>query len=149
MSKGKGKLGSAATDRHTLSTRAGLTFPVARVRKLMRDGKFARRISPSSAVAVAAILEYMVCELAQVSGDAVKQNSMHKLTPRAVELGIRSDDEFARYLANVSIARSGVVGALTAKKAKSGKSSKKSAKTSKTRNDYDDVSEEGIESQLY
>ena len=43
--------------------KTGLIFPVGRIGSMLRRGRYAKRVSPSSAVYMAAVLEYLTAEL--------------------------------------------------------------------------------------
>ena len=45
------------------STKAGLTFPVGRVARFLRTGKFASRLGAGAPVYLAAVLEYLTAEV--------------------------------------------------------------------------------------
>jgi histone H2A len=58
----------------TRSSRAGLQFPVGRMHRLLRKGKYANRIGTGSAVYVAAVLEYLTAEILELAGNAARDN---------------------------------------------------------------------------
>ncbi len=45
------------------SKKAGLTFPIGRVDRYLREGKYAERISDSASIYLAAVLEYLTAEI--------------------------------------------------------------------------------------
>jgi histone H2A len=111
------------------SARAGLVFPIGRIGTQLRKGRYAKRVSASAATYLAATLEYLTAELLELSAKAVASSSKSKrLTPRAITLAVRTDEDLGSLLSNVTISRGGVVPnlhrALTKKtKAASGKKS--------------------------
>ena len=106
--KGKKSLKSASLKR---SAKAGLIFPVGRIGSLLRGGRYAKRVSASSAVYVAAVLEYLTAELLELSGKAVGQQhgKSKRITPRAVTLAVRHDDDLGNLLKDVTLSRGGVI----------------------------------------
>lgn len=58
----------------TLSSRAGLQFPVGRVHRLLKKGNYSERISVGAAVYLAAIMEYMNAEVIELAGNAARDN---------------------------------------------------------------------------
>ena len=66
IGKAKGKSG-ARTSQVSRSARAGLTFPVGRISRMLKDGKYCQRIGATAPVCLAAVLEYIVAEILEVS----------------------------------------------------------------------------------
>ncbi|XP_037533439.1 late histone H2A.2.2 [Nematolebias whitei] len=91
------------------SARAELTFPVSRVHRLFRRGRYAKRTGPGAAVYLAAVLEYLCAELLEMAGKASKANKKRRITPRHILLAVKNDDEFSQLLAAVTIAEGGVL----------------------------------------
>jgi histone H2A len=116
------------------SKRAGLIFPVGRVASQLRKGRYAARVSSSAAVYAAAVLEYIVAEVLELSAKAVLQrNKGKRITPRALTLAVRHDADLGALLKDVTLSRGGVVPkvekGVESKKKKSG--SKKASATPK------------------
>ncbi|CAG8536013.1 349_t:CDS:2 [Ambispora gerdemannii] len=91
------------------SKKAGLTFPVGRLHRKLRTGKFRFRIASGSPVYLAAVLEYLVAEIVELAGNAARDNSRSRITPRHLQLAIRNDEELNKLLGNVTIAQGGVL----------------------------------------
>lgn len=68
----------------TRNARAGLTFPVGRISRFMREGRYACRQSANASVYMAAVLEYLVAELLDVSGNAARDDNRTHISPRHV-----------------------------------------------------------------
>ena len=72
--KGKGISGASTKDRQKAvaqSRRAGLTFPVGRIHKMMKENLLhGARVSGTGAVYVAAVLEYLCAEILHIAMDA-------------------------------------------------------------------------------
>ncbi|CAG58273.1 uncharacterized protein GVI51_C04169 [Nakaseomyces glabratus] len=110
MSGGKGgKAGSAAKASQTRSAKAGLTFPVGRVHRLLRRGNYAQRIGSGAPVYLTAVLEYLAAEILELAGNAARDNKKSRIIPRHLQLAIRNDDELNKLLGNVTIAQGGVL----------------------------------------
>ena len=67
------KRGAAAKKGGNRSAKAGLIFPVGRFGSLLRRGQYARRVGASSAVYLAAVVEYLVAELLELTVKAAAQ----------------------------------------------------------------------------
>ncbi|EMS59967.1 Histone H2A.1 [Triticum urartu] len=86
--------------------KAGIKFPISRVGRYLRQGRYARRVAALAPVFLAAVLEYLVAEVLEMAGNAAKDNKKKLITPRHLLLAIRNDNEL---LAGVTIAQAGVV----------------------------------------
>lgn len=107
---GRGK--KAATKTKTpvsRSNRAGLTFPVGRIHRLLRKGHYAQRVGTGAAVYLAAILEYLCAELLELAGNASRDNKKSRIAPRHILLAVKNDEELNKMLAGVTISDGGVM----------------------------------------
>jgi len=102
----KGKPATAKTSR---SRKAGLVFPVSRMARHMRQGRYSNRLSGSAPVYLAAVLEYLAAEVMELAGNAARDNNRSRIVPRHLQLAIRSDEELNRLLHSVTLAASGVI----------------------------------------
>ena len=122
---------AAATKAKSRSAKAGLIFPVGRIGSLLRRGQYARRVGASAAVYLAAVLEYLTAELAELSIKAAAQqkHKCKRINPRVLTLAIRHDDDLGSLLQNVTLSRGGVLPSVNKALAKKQKGSKKSTAT--------------------
>uniref|UniRef100_A0A8C2SN19 Histone H2A n=1 Tax=Coturnix japonica TaxID=93934 RepID=A0A8C2SN19_COTJA len=95
--------------RHSKSVLAGLQFPVGRVYRLLKRSHYAERISPGSAVYMAAVLEYLTAEILELAGNAARDNKKARILPRHIQLAVRNDDELSKLFSCVTIAQGGVM----------------------------------------
>jgi histone H2A len=120
-------------DRQTLSSKAQLLFPVARVLKKMKQGRYADRISTSSAVSVAAVLEYLTAEILEMSGDKCFNGGNrinNVIKPRHICLAVNEDEEMNMAIGkNVIIPMGGVIPFIHEELEKQSKRTKKKNKT--------------------
>jgi len=98
-----------ATAKTSRSRKAGLVFPVSRMARHMRQGRYSNRLSGSAPVYLAAVLEYLAAEVMELAGNAARDNNRSRIVPRHLQLAIRSDEELNRLLHNVTLAASGVI----------------------------------------
>ena len=105
MKGGRGGSKKKATSR---SAKAGLQFPVGRVHRHIKLGRYASRIGAGAPVYLAAVLEYMAAEVLELAGNACKDLKMKRITPRHLQLAIRGDEELDT-LIKATIAGGGVI----------------------------------------
>ncbi|NXP01747.1 H2AX protein, partial [Certhia brachydactyla] len=91
------------------SARACLQFPVGRVYRLLRAGKYADRIGSGAAIYLAAVLEYVTAEVLELAGNAARENKKTRILPRHIQLAVRNDDELNKLFACVTIPQGGVM----------------------------------------
>jgi histone H2A len=93
----------------TRSARAGLQFPVGRLARYLRDGRYAERIGAGAPVYMAAVLEYLAAEILELAGNAARDNKKSRIIPRHIQLAIRNDEELNKLLSDAIIASGGVL----------------------------------------
>eukprot|EP01090_Pellita_catalonica_P020487 TRINITY_DN7349_c0_g1_i1.p1 TRINITY_DN7349_c0_g1~~TRINITY_DN7349_c0_g1_i1.p1 ORF type:complete len:150 (-),score=23.85 TRINITY_DN7349_c0_g1_i1:45-452(-) len=93
----------------TRSVRAGLQFPVGRIHRHLKEGRYAARIGAGAPVYLAAVLEYLVAEILELAGNASRDNNRIRIIPRHIQLAVRNDEELNKLLQNVTIASGGVI----------------------------------------
>ena len=103
---GRGKTGHKAVSR---SARAGLQFPVGRIARYLKNGKYAERVGAGAPVYFAAVLEYLAAEVLELAGNAAKDNHRNRIIPRHIQLAVRNDEELANLMSNTVIVSSGVL----------------------------------------
>ena len=112
LGKGKGKSGrgkAVASGKSTRSNKAGLTFPVGRISRHLKEGKFADRVGTGAPIYMAAVLEYLAAEIMELAGNAAKDNKKTRIVPRHIQLAIRNDEELNTLLNDITIASGGVM----------------------------------------
>jgi histone H2A len=107
--KGKGKGGRGEKKSTSSSSKAGLQFPVGRIGRYLRQGKYATRMGAGAPVYLAAVLEYLTAEILELSGNAARDNKKSRIVPRHITLAVKNDEELNKLLGGVTIASGGVL----------------------------------------
>jgi len=105
---GRGK-GASAKKSVSRSAKAGLQFPVGRVHRYLKVGKYATRVGSGAPVYMAAVLEYLCAEVLELAGNASRDNKKTRIVPRHIQLAVRNDEELSKLLGSVTIAAGGVL----------------------------------------
>nr|CAG8607459.1 61_t:CDS:2 [Entrophospora candida]CAG8619792.1 2792_t:CDS:2 [Entrophospora candida] len=112
----KGSKGvSTGTTKTSKSLKAGifiilrLTFPVGRIGRLLRKGRYADRVGAGAPIYLAAVIEYLTAEVLELAGNAARDNKKQRIIPRHLQLAIRNDEELNILLRHVHISEGGVL----------------------------------------
>eukprot|EP00301_Raphidiophrys_heterophryoidea_P018927 c3919_g1_i1.p1 GENE.c3919_g1_i1~~c3919_g1_i1.p1 ORF type:complete len:245 (+),score=55.25 c3919_g1_i1:67-801(+) len=90
------------------SRRAGLVFPVGRLKTMMKA--FAKtRIGSGAPVYLAAVLEYISAEVLELSGNAARDNKKRRISARHIFLAVSNDEELMRLFRHATIPHGGVL----------------------------------------
>jgi histone H2A len=85
---GRGKKGGKSTSR---SAKAGLQFPVGRVARYLKLGRYAARVGGGGPVYLAAVMGYLCAEILELAGNAARDNKKsHQLfrSSRSISISI-------------------------------------------------------------
>ncbi|CAF4953905.1 unnamed protein product [Rotaria sp. Silwood1] len=92
------------------STRAGIIFPVSRMHRYLKAAPTTTpRVTKGAAVYLAAVAEYLVAEVLELSGNAARDNRRSRIIPRHVLLAIATDEELNKLLHGCVIPQGGVL----------------------------------------
>jgi len=100
---------STGTTKTSKSLKAGLTFPVGRIGRLLRKGRYADRVGAGAPIYLAAVIEYLTAEVLELAGNAARDNKKQRIIPRHLQLAIRNDEELNILLRHVHISEGGVL----------------------------------------
>ena len=106
---GKGGRGKSDKKAVSKSSKAGLQFPVGRIGRFLKKGKYAARVGAGAPVYLAAILEYLTAEILELAGNAARDNKKNRIIPRHIQLAVRNDEELNKLFGGVTIASGGVL----------------------------------------
>ncbi|KAG6575875.1 Histone H2AX, partial [Cucurbita argyrosperma subsp. sororia] len=104
---GRGKKSAAKSV--SRSHKAGLQFPVGRIARYLKKGRYAQRVGSGSPVYLSAVLEYLAAEVLELAGNAARDNKKNRIIPRHIQLAVRNDEELSKLLGSVTIASGGVM----------------------------------------
>ncbi len=93
----------------TRSHKAGLQFPVGRIARFLKKGKYSERVGAGAPVYLAAVLEYLTAEILELAGNAAKDNKKTRIIPRHIQLAVRNDEELNKLMTNATISSGGVL----------------------------------------
>ena len=94
--------------KNTLSKKSGLQFPVARIHAALKKGRYGQHINKMASVYMTAVIEYLVAEVLELAGGQAKDFKKTRITPRHIQLAVRSDLELNDLLKDVTIVNGGV-----------------------------------------
>ena len=104
--RGKGKSAARPVSR---ASKAGLQFPVGRIARYLKKGRYAERVGAGAPVYLAAVLEYLAAEVLELAGNAAKDNKKSRVVPRHIQLAVRNDEELSKLMGRTTIAAGGVL----------------------------------------
>jgi histone H2A len=99
----------AATKKTSSSSKAGLQFPVGRIGRYLKRGRYAPRVGAGAPVYLASVLEYLTAEILELAGNAATENKKNRIVPRHIQLAVRNDEELNKLLGGVTISQGGVL----------------------------------------
>jgi histone H2A len=106
---GKGGRGKDGKKSQSKSSKAGLQFPVGRISRYLKKGKYATRVGAGAPVYLTSILEYLTAEILELAGNAARDNKKTRIIPRHIQLAVRNDEELNKLFGGVTIASGGVL----------------------------------------
>ncbi|KAK2417384.1 Histone H2A [Trifolium repens] len=105
----KGGRGKPKTKSVSRSSKAGLQFPVGRIARFLKAGRYSQRVGSGSPVYLSAVLEYLAAEVLELAGNAARDNKKTRIVPRHIQLAVRNDEELSKLMGSVTIANGGVL----------------------------------------
>jgi histone H2A len=88
---GKSKIAAIAGGKSKAS-RAGLLFPVGRMKRKLKEIMIGSRVGVGSAIYMAAVLEYLTAELVEIAGNSAKGEGKKRITPLAIKNALKGDE---------------------------------------------------------
>jgi len=91
----------------TGSTRADTLFPVGRLNRYIKQGRYADRVGKSAGAFMAAVLDYLTGEILELAGNICAEAGRKTIAPKHINVGIRHDEELAKLIINTTISQGG------------------------------------------
>lgn len=107
---------SAASRKRAKSIRAGLIFPVSRVKRRFKESTIKLKPRMNGMIYLTAVLEYLVAELLDSSGQVTKELKKSIITPSFIVMAIYLDNEFRTLLRGVIIPSAAVASSMSTDK---------------------------------
>ncbi|XP_048191402.1 histone H2A-Bbd type 1 [Perognathus longimembris pacificus] len=82
------------------SARADLQFPVSRMDRFLRKGNYAQRLTSSTPVFLAGVLEYLVSNILDLAGKEAHNNGKKRIGPEHVTKVMRRKKQLRVFLRN-------------------------------------------------
>ena len=89
------------------SARAGVIFPVGRIHRHLKEGRFAERISSDAPVFMAAVLQQVVEEVFKEAQTRKDNKATKRLVPNNILTAIRRDKELNEIFKDIVIRAGG------------------------------------------
>ena len=106
--RGSKRTGKAKASPKSNSSRAGLIFPVGRMCRKLRQGRYSTRVGMGGGVFMAAALEYLTMEIIDLAGQCADEHKKKTIAPRHIQLAVRNDEELNKLLAAAQLSQGGV-----------------------------------------
>ncbi|KAF8870186.1 histone H2A-IV [Infundibulicybe gibba] len=95
--------------RQSCSTKAGLKFPVGRISRRLKHGKYAARIGAGAPVYLAAVLEYLTAEVLELAGNIARERKVRRIVPRHIAIAVGTDEEMKTLLTGIVFPDGGII----------------------------------------
>ena len=69
-----GKAGKIRSKPKSNSSRCDLIFPVGRMTRYIKQGRYSSQVGVGAGIFTAAVLEYLTCEILELAGNASSEN---------------------------------------------------------------------------
>ncbi|PHT46493.1 Histone H2A.1 [Capsicum baccatum] len=77
-----GRKGGSKKKAVTKSVKAGLQFPVGRIARYLKKGRYAQRVGSGAPIYLASVLEYLAAEVLELARNAARDNKKTRIIPR-------------------------------------------------------------------
>ena len=88
--------------------RANITIPPSRIMRLMKRDRMAKTIRRDSSIYLAGVLDYLVQEIMELSGNIAEGQKKSRINPRHIKLALADDEELCKIFGSAIIHDGGV-----------------------------------------
>ena len=87
------------------TARAELFFSVSHVEHLLREGRYARRLSSSAPVFLAAVIQFLTATILEMAGNEARQCGGRRITPAFVDMAVHNNVLLSRVFGAITISQ--------------------------------------------
>ena len=91
------------------SKNTGLVLNCYGLRRRMKAARVGKFIRPGSVVYMAAVLEYLMAEVLELSGNCARDNKKKIIKPRHIMMAVEMDDELKPLFSGAKVGGNGIV----------------------------------------
>ncbi|NXK57296.1 H2A1 protein, partial [Chauna torquata] len=93
-----GRGAKAKKSRSSRSSRAGLLFPVSRIDRQLRRGRFAARLGARAPVFLAAVLQWVTHKTMDMAGKITKKSNQQRISPCHLQMAVQNSSALKHLL---------------------------------------------------
>ncbi len=101
VTEGEGIMGKKKKVTKSRSEKAGLTMPVSKLNRHLREAGRTKRVGAGAPVYLAAVMEYAAAEILELAGAELGKRK--RITPQDIMKAIRNDDELNQLLSGCAV----------------------------------------------
>ncbi|XP_045850651.1 histone H2A-Bbd type 2/3-like [Meles meles] len=87
------------------TARAELSFSVSHVERLLREGRYARRLGSSAPVFLAAVIQYLTATVLELAGNEARNCGSTRITPELVDMAVHNNALLSRFFQSTTISQ--------------------------------------------
>ena len=91
------------------SEKAGTIFPVGRINKMIKEGRYSEKVGSSAGIFMTAVLEYLAADILATAGDICAEQGKTAITPQHLNMVLKEDTELSTLIALASTTNGGVI----------------------------------------